>query len=286
MHEGKRRLHGGVVEVQVEAAHLRGHEHALVDDRAGGHAADVEDLASERGLGVGRALDGATGHVETALKVLAAGHVIRPANKRLVDGGHAGARRGAKVVRVNRDLAPEHERHAALRAAALKDLARRAYAGGVVVREEEHGHAVVALVGQQLALLLGLLAKEAVRHLEEHARTVAGVTLKALAAAVLQVHEHRERVVERLVAAASVQVRDGSNAAGVMLVARAIQAGAVVLLAHMTLLVRLQGGVYGAVQAGEKTETNLLRARHARVSRSPSVRREPETTEKRSARLH
>ena len=126
-------------------------------------------------------------------------------------------------MRVHGDLAPEHERDAALRAAALEDLARRRHAGRVVVRKEQHGHAVVSLVGQELPLLLRLLAEEAVRHLEEHARAVSGVALEALSAAMLQVHEHRQRVVERLVAALSVQVRDGADAAGVMLEALAIK---------------------------------------------------------------
>ena len=279
VHEGERRLHRGIVEVQVEAAHLGGHEHALVHDGPAGHAADVEDLAGERGLGVGRALDRAPGHVETALEVLTAGHVVRAAQERLADRGHAGPSGGAQVMRVHRDLAPEHERKAALRAAALEDLARGTHAGGVVMGQEEHGHAVVALVGKDLALLLRLLAEEAVRHLEEHARAVAGVALEALAAAVLQVHEHRERVVERLVAAPSVQVRDRPDAAGVVFVALPIETAL-----HGTPLVRLQGAVYGASRAGEKSETNSLRARHARVSRPPSARRAPETVAKRTAR--
>ena len=144
------------------------------------------------------------------------------------------------------------------------------------MRQEEHGHAVVALVGQELALLLRLLAEEAVRQLEEHARAVAGVLLKALAAAVLEVHEHRERVVERLVAADAVQVRDGADAAGVVLVLGAIEA----VSAHGTPLVRFQGRVYGAPPRAEKSETNLLRARHERVFCPPYARSAPETAAK------
>ena len=52
----------------------------------------------------------------------------------------------------------------------------------------------------------------------------------------LQVHEDGERVVERLVAADATQVRDRTDAAGVVLVLRAIEAGRVVLLAHGTPL--------------------------------------------------
>ena len=234
VHEGQRRLHGRVVEVGEEAAHLRGHEHALVHDGAAGHGAHVEDLALEGGVLVGGALDGAAGHVELALEVLAGCDVVRATQERLQDGGHAGLGGVAQVVRVDGHAAPEHERHAAGGAALLEhadgrgDAVRVADAVGlarlVVVREEEHGHAVVALVGQEVALLLGLLAEEAVRHLEEHAGAVAGVALEALAPAMLEVDEHGERVVECLVAANALELRDGADAAGVMVVAGAIEA--------------------------------------------------------------
>ena len=279
VHEGERRLHGSVVQIQVEATHLGGDEHALVDDRATGHAADVEDLAGERGRGVGGALDRAAADVEAALEVQAARHVLRAAQERLVDRGHAGLRRGSQVVRVNRHRAPEHERHAALRAATLEDLARRRDARRVVVRQEQHGHAVVALVGQELALLLRLLAEEAVRQLKEHARAVAGVLLQTLAAAVLQVHENRQRVVEGLMAANAVQVRDGTDAAGVVLVGLAVEAA---VLGHGTPLRWFQGESTARAADAEKSETNLLRARHARVSRPPSARRSLVTGVKRS----
>ena len=79
-----------------------------------------------------------------------------------------------------------------------------------------HGHAVVALVGQQMAVALGLHAEEAVRNLEQDARAVAGVPLQAHAAAVLQVHEHGQRIVQHLMRALAVQVGDGADTAGVM----------------------------------------------------------------------
>ena len=93
------------------------------------------------------------------------------------------------------------------------------------MREEEHGHAVIALVGQQLAFLLGFLAEEAVRDLEQHAGTVAGVALQAGAAAMFEVHEHGKRVVEHGVAALALQMGKRADAARVMFVTGSVQAG-------------------------------------------------------------
>ena len=57
------RLDGGVVEVDEEAAHLRGDEHALVHDGARTHGTDVENLVAQGELSVGLFLDGAAAHV-------------------------------------------------------------------------------------------------------------------------------------------------------------------------------------------------------------------------------
>ena len=138
-------------------------------------------------------------------------------------------------MRVDGHFSPEHEGHAVGGAALLEDALRVADALRVVVREEEHGHAIVALVGKQLALLLRLLAEEAVGDLEEHAGAVAGVSLEALAASVLEVDEDRERVVEGLVAADALEVRDCADAAGVVLVFAAVEAssaGLFLVLGH------------------------------------------------------
>ena len=218
MHERKGGLDRRVVQVGEEAAHLGRHEHALVDDGAARHRAHVEDLVRERRVRVSRALDGAAAHIELALEILACGNVFRTTQKRLQDGRHARLRGTAQVVRINRHLAPEHQGHAALRAAFLEDALRVANARWIIVREEEHGNAVVAFPWQKLAFLLRFLAEEAVRNLEEHARTVAGVALKARASAVFQVDQHRQCVVQHGMAALALQVRQCADAARVVLV--------------------------------------------------------------------
>ena len=145
-------------------------------------------------------LDGAAADVELALEVVACGHVHRTRHEGLQDGRHAGARRGPEVVVVDGHFAPEEHGHALRCAAVLEDPAGIGHAA-LVLRAEEHGDAVVTLVGQQVAALLGLLAEEAMRHLEEDAGAVARVGLKALAATVLEVDQHAERVIDHAVRA-------------------------------------------------------------------------------------
>ena len=103
-----------------------------------------------------------------------------------------------------------------------KTRPRVAHAHGVL-REEEHRHGVVALIRQDVPAALRLLAEEMVRHLEEDARAVARGALEPRSAAVLEVYEHRERVVEDLVAARAVDVGERADAAGVVLELRSIE---------------------------------------------------------------
>ena len=126
-------------------------------------------------------------------------------------------------MRVDRDLAPEQQRHAAGGAPLLEHPARIGHAP-LVLREEQHGHAVVPLVREDLPALLRLLAEEAVRDLEQDAGAVARVALEARAAAVLEVHQDREGVVEDAVAARAVKVGERADTAGVVLELGPVQA--------------------------------------------------------------
>ena len=125
-------------------------------------------------------------------------------------------------MRVDRHLAPEQQGHALLGASVLEHAARVAVALGVL-REEQHGDAVVALGRQDVPLALRLPAEQAVRDLEQHAGAVARVLLQPLAAAVLQVHEHRKRIVEHGVRALAAKARQRADAACVVLVLRSVQ---------------------------------------------------------------
>ena len=217
------RLDGGVVEIDEEAAHLRGDQHALVHDGARAHGAHIEDLVAQGKLGVGLLFDGAAAHVQAALEGVAGGRVVRTAQEGLQDSGHAGAGRLAQVVRVDRHLAPKEQRHAGLGAALLKHAAGILYAL-VVLRKEQHGHAIVALCRQNLAALLSLFTEKVMRNLEQDAGAVAGVLLESGAAAVLQVDQNGQRVVQNLVMALAVDIGKRADATCIVVEFGAIKA--------------------------------------------------------------
>ena len=217
------RLDGGVVEVDEEAAHLRGDQHALVHDGARAHRAHVEDLVAQGKLGVGLLFDGATAHVQATLKGIAGGRVVRTAQEGLQDSGHAGSGRLAQVVRVDGHLSPKEQRHAGLGAALLKHAAGILYAL-VVLREEQHGHTIVALCRQNLAALLGLFTKKVMRNLEQDASAVAGVLLESRAAAVLQVDQNGQRIVQNLVMTLTVDIGKRADATSIVVEFGAIKA--------------------------------------------------------------
>ena len=228
----------GVVEVAEETAHLGGHEHALVHDGARAHRAGVEDLAGQLGRGLRRFLDDAAAHVQAPFELLTGGNVVGAAEERLLDRGHARTRRAAEVVRVGGNVAPEQQRDAAAGAAVFEDAHARRDALRVG-RQKEHRHAVVAFVGQQAAVLLGDLPEEAMRDLEQDARAVAGVLLEADAAAVLKVHQHRQRVVDHAVRAVAFQVRERADAARVVFEFRPVQTGVFRHVRHCALQVAI-----------------------------------------------
>ena len=217
------RLDGGVVEIDEEAAHLRGDQHALVHDSARAHGAHIEDLVAQGKLGVGLFLDGAAAHVQATLKGIAGGRVVRTAQEGLQDSRHAGAGRLAQVVRVDRNLAPKEQRHAGLGAALLKHAAGVLYAL-VVLREEQHSHAIVALCRQNLAALLSLFTEKVMRNLEQDASAVAGVLLESRAAAVLQVDQNGQCVVQNLVMALTVDIGKRADATCIVVEFGAIKA--------------------------------------------------------------
>ena len=217
------RLDGGVVEIDEEAAHLRGNQHALVHDGARAHGAHVEDLVAQGKFGVGLLLDGAAAHVQATLKGVARRRVVGTAQEGLQDGRHAGAGRLAQVVRVDRHLAPKEQRHAGLGATLLKHAAGILYAF-VVLWKEQHGHAIVALCRQNLAALLSLFSKKVMRNLEQDAGAVAGVLLESRAAAVLQVDQNGQCVVQDLVMALAVDIGKRADAACIVIEFGAIKA--------------------------------------------------------------
>ena len=79
-----------------------------------------------------------------------------------------------------------------------------------------------------MAVLLGFLAEEAVRDLKQDARAVARVLLQPHAAAVLEIDQDRQGIVDHLVRLLAAEVRECADAAGVVFKLRTIQAATLV----------------------------------------------------------
>ena len=126
-------------------------------------------------------------------------------------------------MRVDRHLAPKEQRHAGLGAALLKHATGILYAL-VVLREEQHGHAIVALCRQNLTALLSLFTEKVMRNLEQDAGAIAGVLLESGAAAVLQVDQNGQCVVQNLVMALAVDIGKRADATCIVVEFGAIKA--------------------------------------------------------------
>ena len=93
-----------------------------------------------------------------------------------------------------------------------------------VLRHEDEADGILAGRGQGEALLGHLLDEEGVRDLHQHAGAVAHQRVGADGAAMLEVLEDGEAVLDDLVAGAVLQVDDEADAAGIMLARRVVEA--------------------------------------------------------------
>ena len=93
------------------------------------------------------------------------------------------------------------------------------------MRQEDEPGAVVAGRRQREAERRGHLAQKRVRHLHEDAGAVAGRRLAAARAAMQQVDQDAQPLLDNGVRAAALDVDDEADAAGIVLVRRVVQAG-------------------------------------------------------------
>jgi hypothetical protein len=211
--QGEPRDQAPVLEVWEVLGQLGRGEHALVDERAGGEAGD-----RQRGQVV--LLDAAPDHVELALEGVLVGQVVRGRHEQLADARRHGAGGDAAVLRHHRHVAPA-EHPLPLFFDVPLDQALGVLAGPLVARQEADRDPVAPGVGQ---LEVELLAEEAVRRLQQDAGAVAGVRVRTLGPAVLEVLERPQRPRDHLVRGGRAQVRDERDAAGVVLVAGVVKA--------------------------------------------------------------
>ncbi len=212
--------HALVAQVGVVARELRRGEHPLEDDRAGAEARDRELVEADT-------LDHAPDHVQLALEQVLVADALARAHEQLGDARRVGTGRGAAGALGDRHLAPaEHDL-----ALGLDRLLEHPHGvRGVAAREEAHRHAVEPR-GRQLAA--GLRPQELIRKLQQDPRAVTRVRIRPLRAAVLEMLERGERLLDHLVRSGRPQPGHEGDAAGIMLVGRVVQA-ARCLQGHLT----------------------------------------------------
>ncbi len=151
-------------------------------------------------------------------KAVLVGEVVGGAHEQLGDARGHGPGGAAAGRLVHRHVAPAEDPLALGLDAVLHQTHGL---GGVAGRQEAEGHAVAALLGKVEARLG---AEEGVGKLEQDAGTVPGVGVGALGTAVLEALQRVQRSGHDLVRRGRAQPRHERNAAGVVLVARVVQA--------------------------------------------------------------
>ena len=206
-----------VAQVLVIGAELAHQNHALVDDGAAGHGDWIElrhVAAGQRIDGVGDAL---AGEIELTLEVIlvlrssAIGHENLTHHR--LDGLHG----LAKVRIVDGDVAPANQGQAFLRELRGDDLFRLG-AGRVVAGHEELADAIVLGGRQGHAKGSAFLHEEVMGDLNENAAAVAELGIRAHCAAMVEIQQDLQTLLDDCMGLAIVHVGDEADAAGILAV--------------------------------------------------------------------
>ncbi len=222
VHERERRLDARVLEIEVVLAHLVGEQQSLVADGARRHRRHVELLAVLQAQRLDRMARALADDVELALERIGDGDALAAADEHLAHHRLELDRRLREIRVVDRHVAPAEQRLALVLDRAL-DLVLAGDARGGIARQEYHADAVLARGRKLHALLRHFLAKEPVRDLDEQSGAVGELRVPAHRAAVAEVLQHRQPLLDDGVRLLALDVRDEAYAAGVVLVSGVVQ---------------------------------------------------------------
>ncbi len=222
MHEGQRGDKARLLQIEIVGAHLIGEQHPLIDDGPGGHRGDVELLAMGEIEGLDRVAGPLADHVELALEGIGHGHVAAHADEDLPDHRLDAEDGLAQSGVVAGDVAPAEE-HLTFGADCALDLLLARQAARRLLGQKHHSHAVLARHRKGHTLLRHFLAEEGIRDLQQDAGTVAGQRIGAGGAAVGEVLEDPQTLLDDTVALLPLDVGDEPDTTGVVLVGRVVQ---------------------------------------------------------------
>src|SRR5438128_5516762 len=178
--------------------------------------------------------------VELALECVGHRHATAAADEHLADHRLELDRGLREIGVVDRHVAPAEQLLAFVLDGAL-DLVFAGDARGRVARQEHHADAVLARGRQLHALLRHFLAIEAVGDLDQEARAVGEFRVPAYRAAMGEVAQHRQSLLDDGVRLPALDVRDEADAARVVLVFRTVQALGLYAHALLPLCTKSQG---------------------------------------------
>ena len=225
VHQRERRLDVRIGQIREHRRDLIRRQHALVDQRLRRQAGDVEDAAARRASQrVDRVLDALADHVQLPLERrigLAASPIAASpprADEHLLedrlgrDGATPRARgRRSGTSRQPSSRCPSSATIRSISASTVRALAR------VARQEDEAGAVLRRPAAGRCRARAATLRRNAIRHLDQDAGAVAGVRLAAARAAMLQVDEQLQALLDDRVRTSALDVDDEPDAARVVL---------------------------------------------------------------------
>ena len=222
VHQRQRALEVRIVQVGIIGDELVGEEHALVDDGAAGDRDRV--VAGEPALlaRVDRVRDRLAQDVEPPLELGLGLDLLAAADEHLLVHGLGRLDRFAERRVVGRHVAPAQQRHALALDHLGIDVADH-LPPIRIARHEQLADRVFARIGQREAEPVRLLGEELVRDLHQDAGAVAGARIGADRAAMLEIAQDGERVLDQLVGLAALDVGNEADAAGILVERRVVE---------------------------------------------------------------
>ena len=222
MDERERRLDRRVLQVQEILVELPGEQHALEDDGAAREADDVPVLGSGHRRGADLVVGALADHVQLALEVELVGDRGIAPDEHLAHEGLAGS--GGFAEHPVRHLHRAPAEH--LLALGLHDLLEALLdqaPHGRVPGQEDDAAAVLTGRRQRKARLAAHFLVEGVRHLDQHAGAIAGVGFRTAGAAMIEILQDLQRLLQDPMRPAALDVDDETDAAGIVLEARVVE---------------------------------------------------------------